>query len=411
MKRPICAFALLCSVTAVGCVQGSSGTSNPVTPTQSAASPQGPASIQLLANTRADSQLDVFAKVLNAQGGPVSNVLVTFAVDNGTVAPSSATTDATGSAHTIVTSIGKVVVTASAGSLSTTLATVGGVTALNVVLGVSSVTVGTPSSFTAAVSGLTPGATATGFAWVFGDTSTDQTTTGSTKHTYAATGTYAASVTVTDSMGRTASSTASATVTDPPVPPPPPPPPAPSYAVSLTALPTSVVIGASATLTASVTRQNGAPLPTNYAWDCDGDGVTDYMTVVNTQPCTYPLAGTTISKVTVTGGPVIGAASTSITVTTPPLFVMIVPSTSTPSIGAPVNFTATVTSVGPVPALMQWQWDDTNDGVYDVVIPSAANGNVRTTTYGATGSVTIKVLVTDLATGRTATGTRTVTVQ
>jgi hypothetical protein len=115
--------------------------------------------------------------------------------------------------------------------------------------------------------------------------------------------------------------------------------------------------------------------------------------------------------VTVTGGMVTGTGSTSVTVTAPQLFVTITPSTSTPAIGAPLDFTATVTSVGPVPALMQWQWDDTNDGTYDVVIPSAANPNVRTTSYGAAGAVTIKVLVTDVATGRTATGIRTVTVQ
>jgi PKD repeat protein len=253
----------------------------------------------------------------------------------------------------------------------------------------------------------------TSYAWDFGDANTAQTTTSSTTHLYAAVGSYNASVKVIDSLGRSATSLAVAVVSAVPVPPSPAPPPPPSYTVVLTASPTTVVIGASSTLTAMVTLLNGAPAPTSYAWDCDGNGTTDFTTAINinTQPCAYPLAGTITSKVTVTGGSVTGTASTSVTVTAPPLFVAISPSTSTPTVGVNLDFTATVTSVGPLPALMQWQWDDTNDGTFDVVVPSAANGNVRTTNYGATGAVTIKVLVTDVATGRTAIGTRTVTVQ
>lgn len=72
-------------------------------------------------------------------------------------------------------------------------------------------------------------------------------------------------------------------------------------------------------------------------------------------------------------------------------------------------FTATVTSTGPIPATLDWQWDDTNDGTYEVTV-SGANPNSRITTYLTTGPKTIKVRVVDPATNREATSTLTFTV-
>ena len=73
---------------------------------------------------------------------------------------------------------------------------------------------GDAASFAASVSGgLPPYA----FAWSFGDSATTTTTAPSTTHVYAAPGAYAASVTVRDAMGASATFTATALVRARPV--------------------------------------------------------------------------------------------------------------------------------------------------------------------------------------------------
>jgi PKD repeat protein len=225
---------------------------------------------------------------------------------------------------------------------------------------------------------------------------------------------------VRDTSGRTVSATTTAVVNAAPAPPAPAPAPGPSYTVTLAASPTTVVAGSSATLTATVALLNGATAPTGYAWDCNNDGVIDAnTTTTNTTSCAYPTVGTATSKVTVTGVGATGSGTTTVTVTAvvaPSLFVAITANTLTPSLaaggpsGAQVTFTATVTTAGTVPSLLQWQWDDTNDGTYDIIIASAASPNSRSTAYGSVGAKTVKVRVVDVASGREATGTLTITV-
>ena len=77
--------------------------------------------------------------------------------------------------------------------------------------------------------------------------------------------------------------------------------------------------------------------------------------------------------------------------------------------GTAITLTATVTSTGPIPATLDWQWDDTNDGTYEVTV-SGGNPNSRITSYLTTGSKTIKVRVVDPATNREATSTLTFTI-
>ena len=79
-------------------------------------------------------------------------------------------------------------------------------------------------------------------------------------------------------------------------------------------------------------------------------------------------------------------------------------------IGTAVTFRATVTSTGPVPVGLRWEWDDNGDGVYDFGVSSAASPNLRTLMFGTVGPKTVKVRASHPASSREALGTITVTV-
>jgi PKD repeat protein len=149
--------------------------------------------------------------------------------------------------------------------------------------------------------------------WTFGDGATATTTTGVTTHVYTAAAVYPIAVTVTDTLGRTASAQKALTIAVAA----PASTALPSYTVTLVASPTAVIVGGSSTLTATVTPQNGAPAATSYAWDCIGDGVTIVTNGTATHSCTYTTTGTTTSRVTATGGSVTGSASATVTTAAP----------------------------------------------------------------------------------------------
>jgi hypothetical protein len=200
----------------------------------------------------------------------------------------------------------------------------------------------------------------------------------------------------------------------PPLPTPPPPStgtPYPYYTAALSASVSSLLAFDFATLTATVTPNNGAPPPTSYAWDCDGNGTPEVTDTATTHLCQYRSAGTVTSKVTVSGGAAAAIASTTITVTALPILtVAILPVSLAPAIGVSDDFTATVTSGPPIPASFKWEWDTNGDGTYDVTIASASNPNTKAITFGTHGAQTVKVRVTDVPTERTAIGTVQVTV-
>jgi hypothetical protein len=184
------------------------------------------------------------------------------------------------------------------------------------------------------------------------------------------------------------------------------------YSVTVVAAPTSVVAGGSSTLTATAVPLNGAPLASLYDWDCTGDGSIDFAnTVAPAQVCAYPTVGTFVARVTAKSGTVTGSGTVTVTATAgAPLTVAIVPASFAPTLGTADDFTATVSSSGPLPATFQWEWDTNGDGTYDVTIASAANPNVRAIAFGTTGTQTVKVRVTDPITGRNAIGTVQITV-
>jgi hypothetical protein len=71
-----------------------------------------------------------------------------------------------------------------------------------------------------------------------------------------------------------------------------------------------------------------------------------------------------------------------------------------------------VTSTGTIPATLQWDWDFDNSTTSTYSLTDGGISPYSTTYagYGSVGVRIVKVLVTDTATGRTATTTRTVTV-
>jgi hypothetical protein len=255
------------------------------------------------------------------------------------------------------------------------------------------------------------------YVWAFGDAATFTGSGPSSAHVYGAVGSYAASVTVTDADGRTVSASTTATATAVP-PPPTPPAPVQGYTVTLVAAPTSVLVNTPTTLTATANPQNGAPAVTSYDWDCNGDGTPETTnTVSNISTCTYATSGSMQPKVTVTGGTVKGSGTTSVTVAAAaPLFVSI--GVTGPlggiSVNAPLTFTGTVTSVGQVPqTALNWEWDFdvTTSSTFTLVETDINPHSSSFGGYGSSGVKTIKLRVTDPATGRVATGSRTVTVQ
>lgn len=368
------------------------------------------------------------AKVQNGRGDVLSGVTVVFTATVGTLADTSAATDPKGIATTAITATEPAKITATAGSVTaqTIVALQAPITTpttptppeppppppgppppgpLTVTLLVTPAQAGSATTFSLASPGITRA------VWIFGDGASTTTTAPTTSHIYAAAGTYTASVTITDTIGRTASDSETVTI------PAPPPPPGPSYTVTLAANPSTVIVNETSTLTATATPVNGAGQPESYAWDCNGDGTTDFTTTTNSQTCRYTTVSApgvpTVSRVTVTGGAASGTASVNVTVTAgAPLAAQVtaVPS-GTLTIGQPVTFTATLSSTGPVPTSgLTWEWDFDGDSTIDVVSAAHGNPDGQTTTYGSAGVKTLKVKATDTATGRTANGTRTVTV-
>jgi PKD repeat protein len=268
----------------------------------------------------------IVARVQNGRGSNLGGFRVQFTTDAGSLSTPSVETLADGTASLMLTAATTATVIATAGTL-TTRALVQSNPNVPIVSpgpdGPEPPRPGPPAPSPLTVTLLvTPGdtGTATTFGlnspgisravWTFGDGASATTTAPSASHVYTAAGSYTASVTITDTIGRTASNSATFAIADTP---PPPPPPAPSYSVTLTVIPSSVLVAVSTTLTATVIPQNGAPAPTTYAWTF-GDGTTT-TTATSTTTHAYATPRTFTASVTATGGTVSGSASTPVTVT------------------------------------------------------------------------------------------------
>jgi PKD repeat protein len=290
---------------------------NPVQPSVAGVDPTVPSqmTVSALPASGAQSGATIMARVQNANGVPLPNVIVTFATTRGSVSPVQAATGVNGTASTTLSAADTADVTAAAGAISAhTLVASSSTPAtptptlpsafLNVAAGG---TTGVPLTFS--VSSLVAGAT---WNWSFGDGATTQTTAFSTSHIYTRAGVYTASV----SSGA-ATGTATITVTDPVV---PPPPPAPAAFIASIGCPIPTTTTAACNVAATA---NGVPLPssdiTRVDWDW-GDGQVDINQTSPVKTHVYASAGTYTVFATVTGAPPLGvsmSATTSVAVIVP----------------------------------------------------------------------------------------------
>jgi PKD domain len=199
----------------------------------------------------------------------------------------------------------------------------------------------------------------------------------------------------------------------PPVPPNPTlPTPGPSLAVTLSASAPTTDIFSAVTFTATATPHNGAGPATSYDWDFNGDGTLELSgTPSNIENYQYPTIGAMTAIVTAHAGTIVGSGQTIVTVTAPPLAVSISATPAGPyNTATAVTFTATVTSLGPLPSTFHWDWDLDDDPTPNVIHQGSIPTDSVTYTFSATGTHDIRVKVTDPATGRSATATRPITI-
>ncbi|BDZ51947.1 hypothetical protein GCM10025867_41880 [Frondihabitans sucicola] len=266
-----------------------------------------------------------------------------------------------------------------------------GVTSSQVVVTAPHVNVVPTASFTSTATGLSSAfdasasadsdGTIASYAWDFGDGTTGSGV--SPTHAYAAGGTYAVKLTVTDNDGGTGVSTSSVTVTPPHV----------------NVAPSAVIASTVSNLKVSVDGTGSSDSDgtvASYAWDF-GDGSS---ATTATADHTYLAAGTYTVTLTVTDNDgATGVATKTVTVAPPAN----VPPTASFTAGSnalalSVDASASADSDGTV-ASYAWNFGDSG----------TATGKTATHTYTAAGSYTVSLTVTDNQ-GATATTTQQVTV-
>jgi hypothetical protein len=244
---------------------------------------------------------EILARVEDTAGTALPGVPVTFTTNAGTVNPTSTVTDSSGIARTTLTTSTAAVVTAAAGAQT------GNVTvAVTPNLGLSlqatpnPASTGVPVTFTIATA-------ATGVARdaviAYGDGTQDAlgTVSGTTSraHSYAAPGTYTATVSATDAGGTRQSQAVSVIVG--------------ALPVSITPTPATATVGTPVTFTAN-TGTTAVPA-SRYVWTYD-DG-TVQTTSGNSTSRVFPTRGTKTVRVDIFGvnGNQIGTATTQMNIT------------------------------------------------------------------------------------------------
>lgn len=401
----MCRGSLLgCSIVALMTVACSDSPTTPTRNVDPGPAPGVPARIELSATPgigAAGGTAVVVARVQDGRSEAVANASVVFSTDAGSLTAAATTTNGDG--------IAQVGLTAPAG-LAHVTATAGA----NIAAGVSVVvqpvtqtpspspsptppdpTDGGPLSVTLTASGGTPqnavsffasvrnGTAPIQYAWGFGDGATLDGFSPTTAHLYSTVGTYAMSITVRDGAGRSTSASADVLIAPAAV-------PTPAYAVSVSAAKTTLLIGETTTLTATVTALFGATPPTSYLWDCTGDGIVDATTATNSTTCTYPTEGVVTSIVSVTNGTTSGRGSATLTIGTPPpasFEVTLAANPTTIEPGQKTTLTATATPKNGATAPTSYAWDCNNDGT----IEQTTSANTFDCTIATSGTVTAKV--------------------
>jgi PKD repeat protein len=270
----------------------------------------------------------------------------------------------------------------------------------NAKLGASSTSgwAGRSVSFDASSSTPYSGDTITDYSWDFGDPSSsddtqDTNTVAQASHTYTTPGTYTVTVTVTDSDGVLTTAKETATVTGPPM---------------------AVLAGPSGTVVAGslVSFDASASLPgvdtsiTDYSWDFGDSSSSDDTKDTNTvaqASYTYAKAGTYTVTVTVMGADgETNQTAAKVTVTGVPTAALAASSTSA-QVGSSVSFDASGSQAGVNTSVTSYGWSFGDGQSATTSTPTTSH------TYGAAGSYTVKLTVTD-ADGQTATKSTTVTI-
>lgn len=264
------------------------------------------------------------ARVQNANGAALGNVLVTFTTTRGSITPASVTTGSDGSASATLVASDTANVTAAVGTLAahTLVATQTPTTPSNptptptpappptptptlpaVFLNVSSSgTTGVPLTF-----GISTSAIGVKWTWDFGDGATIFSTAFTMTHTYATRGTWTATV----SSPVTSTGSATIVVTDPPV--QAPTPAGPTLAAALTCTPG---IHATPTTSCNLTMTyGGTALPganvTAVTWDWSDGTTANNSSTAPVNFHQYQFAGTYTVFATVTANTTDGVRTTT----------------------------------------------------------------------------------------------------
>ena len=292
------------AVLATGCAYKSPVA--PVTPSPTPSS--AAASIRAATSSRNDYTTAVVATVLTADGHFVAGIPIGFATTSGTVSTSLTTTDANGSATTIVTSAANTTVTITIGLLTTSVQVVGAsapstgaplppttpppppsVTPIAIINAPSTAATGT--SINLGVSGPALGQT---WLWNFGDGTTAQTSAFTTTHTYGTAGIY----NITVSAAGVTTGNASITVSNPAG------SAAPTLAVTVTCTATAhatpVVCNVSAVTYGTTTIPSASVTAVSWDWGDGNRGAGLFAINTYANPGTYTVV-TTVTAPTIDG--------------------------------------------------------------------------------------------------------------
>ncbi len=332
----------------------------------------------------------ITANVTDTNGNAIANVPVTFTTDNGSISPSVSTTDSSGVARTQLTTSRTAKVTATAGVSSTSGTTTTTAPTGSVTVNVNSsatISFGAPSpanpvagqtvTFSLTVTASTTGAAIRQVVVAFGDgqSTTLGAVSGSTSlsHIYNAPGTYTVTATATDANGDSFPAVTTVTVGNR----------APAN-VAVTANPTNPQVGQQVAVTVTTTfpaNNNGQVQGVTIDY---GDGTQDSLGAQSpaTAQHVYSTSGTYRITATVTdtnGGSNFG--STTIVVQPKPQPAVSIANTPNPStVGAPVNFTATVTQLPQGVTVDHYEWAF-GDGS-----SRSTTSNTTSHVYGAAGT-------------------------
>ena len=341
-----------------------------------------PTSVPLTGGT---SQL--VAMVFDEGGNPLPGVPVSFVASAGTLADTSVVTGSGGDARTTLRTSRETTVTAAAGTQTAEVkitATPGPSASISVTT--TNPLVGQTTQFQVGASVATGGSPIQDVTVEFGDGQHASlgalSTTASITHIYRSAGSYTASVTAVDTAGFSTSVSTIVTVNV-----------APPLAVTISGNLTPVS-GIASTYIATVTVGGGASLPAiqRYEWDF-GDYSAVVVTTGNQTSHSFLSGGVKVIRVTVyavdgstgVGSMEVTVSSTAVT----PLSVAVTPSTSTPTVGIPVAFSASVS--GTSGGIIRYEWDF-GDGTSVQV----TTGNQTSHNFTAAGTRTVRVTVVGL---------------